>query len=208
VRALLHDLFMSDSRKDIPKKKVRKDFFGAVVRIASSKHAAVMAKQVAEIQPRILQALRSCSGGSELADGFVATIRYFAAIAYWRGYKVAKRHYETLGSVTHPPHGRERVHLAIERMLEEDLKMSAEEVCKRLDSEKLSESFYPTKGKQKIINVGPRQGKIEHRWVDVYKDPFVKGLISRIRTRLRDERRAEAWMALSQKALSREKNPG
>lgn len=165
----------------------------------------MIAKQAAEIRPRILQSLRNCPDGNELADGFVVNIKYFSAIAYWRGYKTAKRHYETLGSVPHPPHGREQVHLAIERMLEEDLKMSAEEVCKRLDGEKLSESFYPTKGK--VINVGPRHGKIEHKWVDVYKDPFVKGMISRIRTRLRDERKAKAWMALSERALAKEKSP-
>ena len=84
--------------------------------------------------------------------------------------------------------------------------MSAEEVCKRLDGEKLSDSFYPTKGKQKVVNVGPRQGKIQNG-VDVYKDPFVKGMISRIRTRLRDERKAKAWMALSERALAKEKSP-
>jgi hypothetical protein len=89
-------------------------------------------------------------------------------------------------------------------MLEEDPKMSAGEICKRLDKKGLSDSFYPTKGKQKIINVGPHQ---KHSWADVYKDGFVKGMISRIRTRLRDERRAKAWMALSEKAFAKEQNP-
>ena len=75
------------------RKRLRHDFFDAVVNVAN-KQAEMIAKQAAEMRPRILQSLRNSPDGNELADGFVAIIKYFSAIAYWRGYKIAKRHYE------------------------------------------------------------------------------------------------------------------
>jgi hypothetical protein len=184
------------------KEKIRRDFYGGVVRWADAKHARITSEQASEMSGRILRSFASQSDGGELADGFVAVTRHFAELGFWRGYKKAKKHYAALNSVPRPPYGRRDVHLTIEKMLEEDLEMSAEEICKRLDKEGLSDSFYPTKGKQKVINVGPFRGKVEHKWVDVYKDDFVKGMISRIRTRLRNERRAGAWTKLAGRVFS------
>lgn len=192
----------NDGRK---KKKVRQDFRDAIAKIANSKQAEVVAKQADEMRPRILQAFKNCPDGSELADGFVSIIKYFSAIGYWRGYKAAKRHYAKMNSVRRTPDGRQRLRAAVETMLAADLKTPTTEICEQLDRLRLSASFdLPANQKRnqkpKTVHVGPtRSGTIHCKWVQVSKDAFVKGMVSRIRTRLRDERRAKAWTELSDK---------
>lgn len=197
---------MDEGNKEEKKKEAKKDFRDAISAIASTKQAELFAKRGAEMRQRILQSFKNRPDGSDLADGFVTVIRYFNAIGYWRGYKNAKRHYADMNSVRRTPDGRQRVHAAVERMLSADVKKPTTEICEELDRLRLSASFdlpanQKRNQKERIIHVGPMRssGTIKYKWVQASKDTFVKAMISRIRTRLRDERRAKAWMELSDK---------
>jgi hypothetical protein len=153
---------------------------------------------------RILQSFAAHANAVELAREFETVLRYFSAIAYWRGYRHAKKHYADLNSVKRTPDGRQEVRGAIEEMLEKDLDMPTKEVCAQLDRLGLSASFdlsakQKLNKKAKTIHIGPKFRS--YSWVQACKAGCVKQLISRIRTRLRKERSAETWMALSQRAL-------
>jgi len=172
--------------------------------MADSKQAEIIAKQAAEMRPRILQSFKNCPDGAELADGLIAIIKYFSAIAYWRGYKHAKKHYAALNSVKRTPDGRREVRRAIEQMLEREIDMTTKEICAQLDKLGLSASFdlepkQKLNRKRNILHIGPRLRSVS--WLQACDAGCVKQMISRIRTRLRKERRAQTWMALSQRAL-------
>jgi len=175
-----------------------------VTRVRNAKQAESLSKQADEMCGRILQSFATHANAVELAKEFETVFRYFFAIAYWRGYKHAKKHYADLNSVKRPPDGRQEVRGAIEEMLEKDLDMPTKEVCVQLDRLNLSASFdLPAKQKlnkkAKTIHIGPKFKSIG--WVRACDADCVKQMIYRVRTRLRKESRAKAWMALSQKAL-------
>jgi len=184
------------------KKKVRKDFYIGVAKLADPERLRLTEQQATEMRSRILNSFASRPDGGELADGFVAVVNYFAGIGYWRGYKNARKHYATLNSVARPPRGSKNVRVAIEDMLVQQPNLSTKEICDLLDAKRLSDSFELMKGKQKILNVGPYRGKIEHPWKSVRRENCVKRMISRIRTRMRNERRAAGWMKLSDRAIA------
>lgn len=171
--------------------------------MAKANHSEITPSQANEIWSRILDSFAWRPEGRELADGFVALIRYFSQLGFWRGYKNAKRNYQTLNAIRRTPRGREKLRLVIEQILEKEIDSPAEKICQRLDDERLSESFFVrTGGKQRIVTVGPFRGKMERSWVSMCRENCVKGMISRIRTRLRKERTADAWMKLAERASS------
>jgi hypothetical protein len=185
---------------DKGKDHVRRGFYDEVVHQAYAENPGITSGQVNEMWRRILRSFAACPDGGELADGFVAVIRHFSALGYWRGYKNAKRHYATINAVKRRPDGRQEVHLAIAAMLKNDIDISAERVCDQLDEMGLSASFdLKIKGKQKTIQVGPQQ---QFSWRHVRKEDSLKNMISRMRTRLRNERKAEAWMKLADRVFS------
>jgi hypothetical protein len=184
------------------KKGLREGFYIEIAKLAHPERLRVTEQQATEMKRRILNSFASRPDGAELADSFVAVVSYFAGIGYWRGYKNARKHYATIQSISRPPRGSKNVRLAIEEILEKQRNLSTKEVCDILDREGLSESFEPKKGKQRYLNVGPhRGGKVEHSWASVYSEDCVKRMISRIRSRLRRERTAEAWIRLAEQAL-------
>jgi len=167
--------------------------------MASPEHARLTSAQASEISRRILSSFTASPDGGELADGFVAVTRYFAELGFWRGYTNAKRHYATMNAVKRTPDGRQEVHSAIEKMLEDDINMPVEKICEQLDNIGLSASFdLRIRGKQKTILVGPKR---QFCWKNVRKEDSLKNLISRLRTRVRRERNATAWMKLSGRAF-------
>lgn len=182
--------------------KVAKKFLAGVAKLAHPEHLRLTKQQASEMRCRILDSFASRPDGGELADGFFAVVNYFAGIGYWRGYKNARKHYATIQSISRPPRGSKNVRLAIEEILEKQRNLSTKEVCDILDKEGISESFEPKKRKQRYLNVGPhRGGMVEHSWVSVCREDCVKRMISRIRSRLRRERTAEAWIRLAEQAL-------
>jgi hypothetical protein len=184
-------------------KKIREGFYIGVAKLAHPKHLRVTEQQATEMKRRILDSFASRPDGVELADGFVAVVSYFAGVGFWRGYKNARKHYARLHSVARPPRGGKDVRLAIEEMLVQQPHLSTKEICDLLDTKGLSDSFELKKGKKKVLNVGPhRGGRVEHSWASVYSADCVKRMISRIRSRLRRERTAEAWIRLAEQALS------
>ena len=183
--------------------KIAKQFYAGVAKLAHPEHLRLTEQQATEMQRRILNSFASRPDGGELADDFVAVIKYFSGISYWRGYKNARKHYATMHSISRPPRGSKHVRLVIEKMLVQQPNLSTEEICDLLDTKKLSDSFELKKGKKKVLNVGPCRGKVEtHSWASVCRDDCVKRMISRIRSRLRRERTAEAWMKLADQAFS------
>jgi len=173
-------------------------------KVMTGKQAASLSKQSNEMCDRILQSFVTHANAVELAKEFRTVLSYFSVKAYWRGYKDAHKHYEVMKSVKRTPDGRQEVREAIERMLEQDVNMPTKEVCAQLDRLGLSASFdLPAKQelnkKAKVLHIGPKFKAIS--WVQACKAACVKQMISRIRTRLRSERNAKAWMALSQRAL-------
>ena len=184
------------------KENVRKNFYEGVVKLAHAENARITEEQASEMRRRLLRSFAAHPDGGELADGFVAVVRYFSGIGYWRGYKNAKKHYAMLNASRRTPDGRQEVHREIAKMLEGDIEMPADKICDQLDQMGLSASFdLRIKGKQKTIHVGP---KCQFRWKHVRKEDSLKKMISRIRTRLRRERRADAWMKLADRAFSAE----
>lgn len=181
--------------------KVREGFYIGVAKLAHPEKFRLKVQQAMEMRRRILSSFASRPDGGELADGFVAVIEYFSGVGYWRGYKNAKKHDATLNSDQRPPRGSEKVRLAIQEILEQQPKLPTKGVCELLDKKGLSESFEFKKGKQRFLNVGRHRGKVQHSWVSVCRENCVKKMISRIRTRLRRERNADAWMKLADGAL-------
>ncbi len=105
----------------------------------------------------------------------------------------------TMNAVKRTPDGRQEVHRAIEKMLEADIGMPAEKICEQLDKIGLSASFdFRIRGKQKTILVGPKR---QFCWKNVRKEDSLKNMISRLRTRVRRERNAMAWMKLSDRTF-------
>ena len=179
--------------------KVRRSFLEGAVRITDEQHARLTSERVQKTWRRILQSFVSHPDGGQLADGLVEVTRYFSELGFWRGYKNAKRHYATMNAVKRTPDGRQEIHRAIEEMLEKDINLPAEKVCEQLDQMGLSASFdLKIKGKQKTIHVGP---KSQFRWKHVRKDDSLKNMISRLRARVTRERKATAWMKLSDRAF-------
>ena len=187
---------------DRKKEKIAKRFYAAVATIAHAESLGVTEQQVAELRRRILDLFTAQPKGDELADSFDAVIHYFSGLGYWRGYRAAKRHYATLSAVRRTPDGRQEVHRAIEGMLEENIRMTVDEICEELDNMRLSASFdLKRNGKQKTIHVGPGR---QFRWKDVSTESSMKKMVSRIRTRLRTELRAEAWMKQADRTFASE----
>lgn len=161
-----------------------------------------------EMSRRILASFESHPDGAAFRVGWVAMASYFAAVGYWRGYKDAKAHYAVLGATDRTPRGREQVRCAVEQMLEKNIEMSTEAICDRLDTldreqvdgHRFAAAFDTSSGgKQKTIRVG----QIYHRrWARMHKEPCIKMMISRLRVRIRRERRAQAWMEKSEKAFT------
>jgi hypothetical protein len=84
-------------------------------------------------------------------------------------------------------------------MLEADIDMPAEKICEQLDKIGLSASCdFRIRGKQKTILVGPKR---QFCWKNVRKKDSLKNMISRLRTRVRRERNAMAWMKLSDRTF-------
>jgi hypothetical protein len=183
------------------RKKVREGFYIGVAGLARPEKFRSKEQHATEMRGRILHSFASRRDGGELADGFVAVIEYFLGVGYWRGYKNAKKHYAALSSDQRPPRGSEKVRLAIQGILEEQPKLSAKGICELLDAKGLSESFEFKNGKHRFLNVGRHRGKVQHSWVSVYRENSVKKMISRIRTRLRREHNADAWMKLADRAF-------
>jgi len=184
------------------KKNLREGFYIGIAKLAYPEHLRLTEQQASEMRRRILDSFGSRPDGAELADGFVGVVSYFAGIGYWRGYKNARKHYARLRSVARPPRGSEHVRFAIEEMLMRQPHLSTEEICDLLDTKGLSDSFELKKGRKKVLNVGPHRGRVERSWKSVRRENCVKRMISRIRSRLRRERTAEAWMKLADQALS------
>jgi hypothetical protein len=179
--------------------RVAKQFYAGVAKLANIEEFRLTEQQATEMRHRIINSFASRPDGGELADGLVAVINYFSGIGYWRGYKNAKKHYATLSAARRTPDGRQEVRFAIESMLEEDIDASAEKICEHLDKMGLSASFdLRINKKQKTIHVGRGH---QFCWKHVRKEDSLKKMVSRIRTRLRRERRAEAWMKLADRAL-------
>ena len=182
--------------------KIAKQFYAGVAKLAYAEDFHLTEQQATEMRRRILRSFAAHPNGGELANDFVAVIKYFSGISYWRGYKNAKKHYAMLNASRRTPDGRQEVHREIAKMLEGDIEMPADKICDQLDQMGLSASFdLRIKGKQKTIHVGP---KCQFRWKHVRKEDSLKKMISRIRTRLRRERRADAWMKLADRAFSAE----
>jgi hypothetical protein len=180
--------------------KLAKQFYAGVAKLAHAEKFRLTEQQATEMRRRILNSFALSPDSGELADGFVAVINYFSGIGYWRGYKNAKKHYATLTTARRTPDGRQGVRRALESMLEEDIDMSAEKICEQLDKMGLSASFdLRINKKQKTIHVGPGH---QFCWKHVRKEDSLKKMVSRIRNRLRKERRAEAWMKLADRALA------
>ena len=183
-------------------KKVREGFYIGVAEFAHPEKFCFKEHQATEMRRRILSSFSSRPDGGELADGFVAVVEYFSGVGYWRGYKNAKKHYAALNSDQRPPRGSEKVRLAIQEILKQQPKLPTKAVCELLDAKGLSESFESKNGKHRFLNVGRHKGKVEHSWVSVRRENSVKKMISRIRTRLRRERNADAWMKLADRAFA------
>ena len=176
--------------------------YAAIATIAHAESLGVTEQQMTEMRRSILDFFTAQPNGDDLADSFDAVIHYFSGLGYWRGYKAAKRHYATLSAVRRTPDGRQEVHRAIEGMLEENIRMTADEICEELDSMRLSAAFdLKRNGKQKTIHVGPGR---QFRWKQVSTESSLKKMVSRIRTRLRTELRAEAWMKQADRTFASE----
>jgi hypothetical protein len=183
------------------RKKVREGFYIGVAGLARPAEFRFKEQHAAIMRRRILNSFASRPDGGELADGFVAVIEYFSGVGYWRGYKNAKKHYAALNSDRRPPRGSEKVRLAIQGILKEQPKLSTKGVCELLDAKGISESFDVKRGKQTVLNVGQHRGKAQNSWLSVHSENCVKKMISRIRTRLRREHNADAWMKLADRAF-------
>lgn len=181
------------------RQKVREGFYIGVAKLAHPEKFRSKQLQASEMRRLILNSFASRPDGGELADGFLAVIEYFLGIGYWRGYKNAKKHYATLNSGQRTPRGSEKVRLAIQEILEHQPKLPTKGVCELLDAKELSDSFEFKK--HTFLNVGRHKGKVRHSWVSVCRENCVKKMISRIRTRLRRERNADAWMKLADRAF-------
>jgi hypothetical protein len=175
---------------------------------ATPEQFAALEAVAMEWNRRILETFNTHPEGEHYRVGLVGLVAYFSALGYWRGYKEAKWNYATLDAAGRTPHGRERINREVSKMLEDDLRMTAKQICQRLDEmdeespdpRAYALSFDTVVGKkQKSINVGH---DYKNSWATMHREPAIKMMISRIRDRIRKEKNAAEWMKKAETALT------
>lgn len=126
-------------------------------------------------------------------------LNYYSHHSFWCGYANAITHREIENASHRDPHGRRTLRNAIATELSRDAEISALEICRKLDKLELSARFtYRGKG----LLVGPKFAP-KAKWADVYDEPCVKMVISRLRLRARREAVARRWVRSGKKVFGR-----
>ena len=117
-------------------------------------------------------------------------LNYYIRSSYWIGYAHALTHREVENAAHRDPRGRRTLRDAIANELSHNPEMPTLEICRKLDKLGLSARFtYQGKG----LLVGSRYAP-PTKWSDVYDEPCVKMVISRLRIRARREATARRWL--------------
>ena len=91
---------------------------------------------------------------SSLLDDLDELLRHVSFVFYIRGYKDSTHHERTLNSVKRTPSGRERFNRVVREMLEQNIEMKPEQICKELDRKKVQLEIRNVDGEEAEI-VGP-----------------------------------------------------
>lgn len=144
---------------------------------------------------RILNSFGDRTDGRELADGLINIVDYYALLGYWRGYRDAKRHYQTTRRRRNVSKDREKAKSIVLQVLSRDQDASTQKICRALDRAGVSAWF----GGEKYFGprAGRRQTKRGENWSEGHSEQAVMQWIYRIRKRLKTEQRANAWLERS-----------
>jgi hypothetical protein len=91
---------------------------------------------------------------SSLLDDLDELLRQISFVFYIRGYKDSTHHERTLSAAKRTPSGRERFNRIVREMLERNIEMKPEEICKELDRKKVRLEIRNVDGEEAEI-VGP-----------------------------------------------------
>jgi hypothetical protein len=184
--------------KDLPKgkDKVRAHIFSMIWK-ADHDNSRVATEAVR----RILNSFGGREDGRKLADGLIQIIDYYVLVGYWRGYRDAKRHYETKLRNRKTPADRTNAERVVAFVLGRDENTSTKEICKSLDDAGVSGGF----GREDFfgLRMGARKARQGERWIDGSSEQAVVQWIYRIRKRIRTERLGNMWLRRSAE-ISRE----
>jgi hypothetical protein len=139
---------------------------------------------------------------AQLPDGisgeeFSSALNHYFYHSFWCGYGNAIKHREILDSPYRDPRGRRTLRDAIANELRRDPEKPTLEICKNLDKLRLSARFtYRGKG----LLVGKKFASGAH-WNDLYDEPCIKMVISRLRRRARVEATARRWALSGEKVF-------
>jgi hypothetical protein len=176
-------------------------FYEELVRIAKEgQDRTPLRERATAARRQINHVLSELPNGERLTQDFSFTLNYFATALYWRGYRDARRHYETVHSSVRPPIERRDFHTAVRRMLERNIDITTEEICEALHRRGIAATF-DRKG-NKHVDIGPDGGD----WREEANASYVKQAISRLRKDVKRKLRAEGRLQLSLQTGQRKMN--
>jgi hypothetical protein len=178
--------------KDLPKgrNEVRQQIFSVIWRADPDQ-----SRLSAEARRRILQSFQGREDGRELADGLIEMVDYYTLVGYWRGYRDAKRHYDTTLKRQKTPADRRYAERFVASMIRRNPDAATKDICKALDEVGISAGF----GRHDYFGprIGTRKADVASRWIDGHAEPAVRQWIHRIRKRVRTEMHATKWLKRS-----------
>jgi hypothetical protein len=180
--------------RELPKgtDKVRAHIFSMIWTADWGKDSAV----ADEAFRRILNSFRDRADGRELADGLTNIVDYYVVLGYWRGYRDARRHYETQLKSHKTPVDRKNAERIVLAVLRKNDEASTGDVCRALDDAGVSGGF----GEEYFgARVGAKKARQGDRWVDGRSEQAVVQWVYRIRKRFKAEKLANAWLSRSSK---------
>jgi hypothetical protein len=120
---------------------------------------------------------------AELVSELSVLFNYVGCLLYWRGYKDAEHHRHAIKPVQRPPHEHKRFHKAVTRMLEQDMDLEIDEICKELERQRVRGEFN--------IDWRPEDfGPKGRAWTEKPVPRSIEMAIERIRRNVRTKARA------------------
>jgi hypothetical protein len=180
--------------KDLPKgkDKVLSHIFSLIWRADPDQYLVAR-----NARRRILISFGGREDGRELADGLIEIVDYYTLLGYWRGYRDAKRHYQTTLKRKKTPADRKGAQRVVMSLLRRNEDATTMRVLKALDDAGVSGGF----GDEDYFGprIGTSDAKKGERWIDGHGEQAVVQWIHRIRKRVKTERLANAWLSRSSK---------
>jgi hypothetical protein len=156
-----------------------------------------------EVRARSEEAQQRIMSGTldraELVSELSVLFNYVGCMLYWRGYKDAEHHNRAINPIQRTPDEHQQFHKAVTKMLEQDIDLEIDEICKELESQRVRGEF--------SIDWRPEDfGPKGRAWTEKPVPRSIEMAIERIRRNVRTKARASQRQLLL--ALPKKKGRG